>query len=80
MAMFTLVVSTWVLFEGVFFPVSILKLNWIIKEEDFVHSKGPISFCRPDGVNTVTIDEKGRFEEIKDRLKAYLGNQITQFR
>ncbi|XP_057297243.1 calcium-dependent secretion activator 1-like isoform X2 [Hydractinia symbiolongicarpus] len=35
---------------------------------------------RPDGVNTVTIDEKQRFEEIKDRLKAYLANQITHFR
>uniref|UniRef100_A0A7M5XHN5 Uncharacterized protein n=1 Tax=Clytia hemisphaerica TaxID=252671 RepID=A0A7M5XHN5_9CNID len=35
---------------------------------------------RPDGVNTVTVDEKERFEEIKDRLRAYLSNQITHFR
>lgn len=37
-------------------------------------------FCRPDGVNTVTVDEKERFEEIKDRLRAYLSSQITHFR
>jgi len=37
-------------------------------------------FYRPDGVNTVTVDEKERFEEIKDRLRAYLSNQITHFR
>ena len=41
-------------------------------------------FCfhvfRPDGVNTVTIDEKERFEEIKERLRDFLANQITQFR
>ena len=35
---------------------------------------------RPDGVNTVTVDEKERFEGIKDRLRAYLSNQITHFR
>ena len=62
--------------------IDLFYLNLIIKKMsyDFIHFKGPISFYRPDGVNTVTIDEKERFEEIKDRLKAYLGNQITQFR
>ena len=35
---------------------------------------------RPDGVNTVTIDEKERYEEIKERLKDFLANQITKFR
>ena len=35
---------------------------------------------RPDGVNTVTIDEKAQFEEIKERLRDFLANQITHFR
>ncbi|XP_065067036.1 calcium-dependent secretion activator 1-like isoform X2 [Rhopilema esculentum] len=35
---------------------------------------------KPDGVNTVTVDEKQRFEEIKERLRDFLANQITQFR
>jgi len=35
---------------------------------------------KPDGVNTVTIDEKERYEEIKERLKDFLANQITKFR
>ncbi|XP_047122675.1 calcium-dependent secretion activator 1 isoform X1 [Hydra vulgaris] len=35
---------------------------------------------RPDGVNTVTVDEKERFDEMKNRLKSYLANQITHFR
>ncbi|XP_028907254.1 calcium-dependent secretion activator 1 isoform X10 [Ornithorhynchus anatinus] len=35
---------------------------------------------RPDGIGTVTIEEKERFEEIKERLRVLLENQITHFR
>ncbi|XP_074862322.1 calcium-dependent secretion activator 1 isoform X4 [Carettochelys insculpta] len=35
---------------------------------------------RPDGIGTVTIEEKERFEEIKERLRLLLENQITHFR
>uniref|UniRef100_A0A3Q0SZR1 Ca2+-dependent activator protein for secretion a n=1 Tax=Amphilophus citrinellus TaxID=61819 RepID=A0A3Q0SZR1_AMPCI len=35
---------------------------------------------RPDGIGTVTFEEKERFEEIKERLRVLLENQITHFR
>ncbi|KAJ8047842.1 Calcium-dependent secretion activator 1 [Holothuria leucospilota] len=35
---------------------------------------------RPDGIGTVTIEEKDMFEEIKDRLRCLLEQQITRFR
>ncbi|XP_077582320.1 calcium-dependent secretion activator 1 isoform X6 [Stigmatopora nigra] len=35
---------------------------------------------RPDGIGTVTVEEKDRFEEIKERLRVLLENQITHFR
>ncbi|XP_029456870.1 calcium-dependent secretion activator 1 isoform X5 [Rhinatrema bivittatum] len=35
---------------------------------------------RPDGIGTVTVEEKERFEEIKERLRMLLENQITHFR
>ncbi|KAM9365356.1 calcium-dependent secretion activator 1 isoform 2-T2 [Pholidichthys leucotaenia] len=35
---------------------------------------------RPDGIGTVTVEEKERFEEIKERLRVLLENQITYFR
>nr|XP_005892969.1 PREDICTED: calcium-dependent secretion activator 1 [Bos mutus] len=35
---------------------------------------------RPDGIGTVTVEEKERFEEIKERLRVLLENQITHFR
>ncbi|XP_041417749.1 calcium-dependent secretion activator 1-like isoform X21 [Xenopus laevis] len=35
---------------------------------------------RPDGIGTVTVEEKERFEEIKERLHVLLENQITHFR
>ena len=40
------------------------------------------SLChyRPDGIGTVSVDEKERFENIKDRLRVLLENQITHFR
>nr|XP_014347007.1 PREDICTED: calcium-dependent secretion activator 1 isoform X3 [Latimeria chalumnae] len=35
---------------------------------------------RPDGIGTVTVEEKEHFEEIKERLHLLLENQITHFR
>ncbi|XP_068109886.1 calcium-dependent secretion activator 1 isoform X19 [Hyperolius riggenbachi] len=35
---------------------------------------------RPDGIGTVTVEEKEQFEEIKERLRLLLENQITHFR
>ncbi|KAI1897169.1 hypothetical protein AGOR_G00080440 [Albula goreensis] len=35
---------------------------------------------RPDGIGTVKVEEKERFEEIKERLRVLLENQITHFR
>ncbi|XP_063070986.1 calcium-dependent secretion activator 1 [Engraulis encrasicolus] len=35
---------------------------------------------RPDGIGTVSVDEKERFEGIKERLRVLLENQITHFR
>ncbi|XP_054632284.1 calcium-dependent secretion activator 2 isoform X2 [Dunckerocampus dactyliophorus] len=35
---------------------------------------------RPDGMGTVTVDEKEKFEAIQSRLLALLENQITHFR
>ncbi|XP_053326195.1 calcium-dependent secretion activator 1 isoform X13 [Spea bombifrons] len=35
---------------------------------------------RPDGIGTVTFEEKERFEDIKERLRLLLENQITHFR
>uniref|UniRef100_A0ABM5GGA1 Calcium-dependent secretion activator 2 isoform X3 n=1 Tax=Pogona vitticeps TaxID=103695 RepID=A0ABM5GGA1_9SAUR len=35
---------------------------------------------RPDGIGTVTAEEKERFEDIKERLSSLLENQISHFR
>lgn len=35
---------------------------------------------RPDGVGTITVEEKSKFEEVKDRLWNLLANQIVHFR
>ncbi|XP_071589857.1 calcium-dependent secretion activator 2 isoform X4 [Heliangelus exortis] len=35
---------------------------------------------RPDGIGTVSVEEKEKFEEIKDRLSSLLENQISHFR
>lgn len=37
--------------------------------------------CRPDNnVSTITMEEKDRFNEIKERLKSFLEYQVTNFR
>ncbi|KAJ6668229.1 hypothetical protein lerEdw1_015606 [Lerista edwardsae] len=42
-------------------------------------SQPPPEPKRPDGIGTVTVEEKERFEEIKERLRLLLENQITHF-
>ena len=36
--------------------------------------------CRPDGIGTVLQAERVKFDEIKERLRILLENQITHFR
>nr|XP_043879555.1 calcium-dependent secretion activator 1 isoform X5 [Solea senegalensis] len=56
-----------------------LKIIEFMKKKDFW---SPIfsGSRRPDGIGTVTVEEKERFEEIKERLRVLLENQITHFR
>lgn len=35
---------------------------------------------RPDGVGTVTVEERERFMDVKERLKSLIERQITHFR
>ncbi|XP_031731741.1 calcium-dependent secretion activator 1 isoform X1 [Anarrhichthys ocellatus] len=44
------------------------------------HVHGNRYTSRPDGIGTVTVEEKEHFEEIKERLRVLLENQITHFR
>ena len=42
---------------------------------------GQVAFdIRPDGIGTVTVEEKDMFLVIKERLRALLVYQITNFR
>nr|XP_055041057.1 calcium-dependent secretion activator 1 isoform X11 [Misgurnus anguillicaudatus] len=50
---------------------------WRKKESKSQVVAGP---RRPDGIGTVTVEEKEHFEEIKERLRVLLENQITHFR
>ncbi|XP_032819050.1 calcium-dependent secretion activator 1 isoform X11 [Petromyzon marinus] len=43
-------------------------------------SGGKFEPKRPDGIGTVIVDEKETFEEVKERLRCLLENQITHFR
>uniref|UniRef100_A0A6P7G5T3 Calcium-dependent secretion activator isoform X6 n=1 Tax=Diabrotica virgifera virgifera TaxID=50390 RepID=A0A6P7G5T3_DIAVI len=44
------------------------------------HVHGNSNNFRPDGVGSVTHEEKEKFQEVKDRLRVLLENQITNFR
>ena len=35
---------------------------------------------RPDGIGTVTVEEKDMYAVVKERLRALLEHQITNFR
>ncbi|KAF7633095.1 hypothetical protein Mgra_00007524 [Meloidogyne graminicola] len=68
-------------------------LNDLLNKADEGHLIEPtlihysFAFCashvhgnRPDGVGTVTLEEKEHFQEVKERLKVLLEKQITNFR
>lgn len=44
------------------------------------HVHGNSNDFRPDGVGSVTHEEKEKFQDIKERLRVLLENQITNFR
>ncbi|XP_019723234.1 calcium-dependent secretion activator 1 isoform X15 [Hippocampus comes] len=56
-----------------------LKIIEFVKKRDL---RSPLfsGQKRPDGIGTVTVEEKERFEEIRERLRVLLENQITHFR
>ncbi|KAI5607060.1 calcium-dependent secretion activator 1 isoform X11 [Silurus asotus] len=56
-----------------------LRLMELMRKRD---SKSQVAagLRRPDGIGTVTVEERERFEEIKERLRVLLENQITHFR
>lgn len=39
-----------------------------------------LNVFRPDGVGTVTLEEKEKFQDVKERLRVLLEKQITNFR
>ncbi|KAI1732731.1 PH domain-containing protein [Ditylenchus destructor] len=68
-------------------------LNDLLNKADEGHLVDPtlihysFAFCashvhgnRPDGVGTVTLEEKDKFQEVKERLRVLLEKQITNFR
>ncbi|KAL3082123.1 hypothetical protein niasHT_031152 [Heterodera trifolii] len=68
-------------------------LNDLLNKADDGHLVDPtlihysFAFCashvhgnRPDGVGTVTLEEKEKFQEVKERLRGLLEKQITNFR
>jgi hypothetical protein len=49
-------------------------MNISFRETDF-------GFFRPDNnVSTISMEEKDRFNEVKERLKLFLEHQVTNFR
>ncbi|XP_064633820.1 calcium-dependent secretion activator 1-like isoform X2 [Lineus longissimus] len=59
--------------------------NGIMVDPTLIHYS--FAFCashvhgnRPDGIGTVTHEEREKFDEIKERLRILLENQITHFR
>lgn len=44
----------------------------------FIHNDS--NDFRPDGVGSVTHEEKEKFQDIKERLRVLLEHQITNFR
>ncbi|KAI6227417.1 hypothetical protein M3Y99_01251300 [Aphelenchoides fujianensis] len=68
-------------------------LNDLLNKADQGHLIDPtlihysFAFCashvhgnRPDGVGTVTVEEKEKFQDVKERLRVLLEKQITNFR
>lgn len=62
-------------FRNTFVCIKSFKVNNLLIQID-----DSLFFFRPDGIGTVSMEEKERFEEIKERLSALLENQISHFR
>ncbi|XP_061077001.1 calcium-dependent secretion activator 1 isoform X1 [Conger conger] len=61
-------------------PLSKKELKKESKKKKDSKSQPSSESKRPDGIGTVTVEEKERFEDIKERLRVLLENQITHFR
>ncbi|XP_026023240.1 calcium-dependent secretion activator 1 isoform X5 [Astatotilapia calliptera] len=63
-------------------PRAASKRACIFKFRKKKESKNPLiqGENRPDGLTTVIVDEKERFEDIKERLRVILENRIVNFR
>uniref|UniRef100_A0A673B661 Calcium dependent secretion activator 2 n=1 Tax=Sphaeramia orbicularis TaxID=375764 RepID=A0A673B661_9TELE len=56
-------------------------LLWKIRKNIYLQATTKIVFSlQPDGMGTVTMDEKEQFEAIRSQLMSLLENQITHFR
>lgn len=55
---------------------------WSRREDERQLTEPVSALCllRPDGMGTVSVEEKENFEAIRSRLMALLENQITHFR
>ncbi|KAG7244652.1 hypothetical protein INR49_029671 [Caranx melampygus] len=54
--------------------------NGAIIDPTLLHYSFAFCASHPDGLSTVKVDEKERFEDIKERLRVILENQIVNFR
>uniref|UniRef100_A0A8C0F403 Calcium dependent secretion activator 2 n=1 Tax=Bubo bubo TaxID=30461 RepID=A0A8C0F403_BUBBB len=52
----------------------------IVPKSNYCDAVSKSPQLNPDGIGTVSVEEKERFEEIKDRLSSLLENQISHFR
>ena len=59
---------------------AVLNANSIPFAKCSLNGNEQFAICRPDGVGTVTHEEKDKFQEIKERLRVRLEYQITNFR
>ncbi|NXI49829.1 CAPS2 protein, partial [Chloroceryle aenea] len=57
-----------------------LKFLSVVSEVLYDNKLSEVTGPQPDGIGTVSVEEKERFEEIKDRLSSLLENQISHFR
>lgn len=53
---------------------------YVVSLKTKLHKTKYVYFSRPDGVGSITHEEKEKFAEIKERLRILLEYQITNFR
>ena len=67
----------------VFFHSSVtiyLRIDTKRAYHKILFNKGRSYPFRPDGLGTITVEERTKFEEIRTKLRALLEHQITHFR